>query len=108
LDALRRVDGVAAVATLLAPGLQVPSAPELQSIGAIVDDQFGVVIDRDRIVAGRAPDPSVADEIAIGEGLAALLHLRIGDHLDTVSFTPEQVAAILGGQSDVGSPSGPA
>jgi hypothetical protein len=107
LDQLRRVDGVAAVGILNARGVQVPSVPELQSIGTVVDDQFGVVIDRDRIVAGRAPDPSVPDEIALGEGLAALLHLGVGDHLDAASFTPDQIQAILGGQADAGPFAGP-
>ena len=107
LDQLRRIDGVAAVATLSAPGVQVPSVPDLQSIGAVVDDQFGVTIDRDRIVAGRAPDPSAADEIAIGEGLATLLHLGVGDHLDTASFTPDQIALVLDGAGDPGAFAGP-
>ena len=107
LDRLRHLDGVAAVAILNARGVQVPGVPDLQSIGTVVDDQFGVVIDRDRIVAGRAPDPSVADEIALGEGLAAQLHLGIGDQLDAASFTPDQVQAILGGAGDVGPYAGP-
>ncbi|MEO8696417.1 MAG: FtsX-like permease family protein, partial [Acidimicrobiales bacterium] len=107
LDALRRVDGVAAVAVLSARGVQIPTVPDLQSIGAVVDDQFGVTIDRDRIVAGRAPDPSVADEIALGEGLATLLHLGVGDHLDAASYTPDQIEAILGGTADAGAFAGP-
>jgi ABC-type lipoprotein release transport system permease subunit len=108
LDQLRHVDGVAAVGQMSAAGVQIPSAPDLQSIGAAVDDQFGVVVDRDRIVAGRAPDPSIADEIAIGESLAAELHLGVGDHLDIVSFTPDQITAIDSGNRDVPRFEGPA
>ena len=107
LDQLRSVDGVAAVGVLNARGVQIPSVPELQSIGTVVDDQFGVVIDRDRIVSGRAPDPSVVDEIALGEGIAALLHLGVGDRLDAASFTPDQIQSVLGGAPDVGLFAGP-
>ena len=38
LDQLRSVDGVAAVGVLNARGVQIPSVPELQSIGTVVDD----------------------------------------------------------------------
>jgi hypothetical protein len=104
---LRAIDGVAAVGLLDAPGIQIPLAPELQSVGVVADDAFGVVIDRERIVAGREPDPTAPDEIAIGEGLADSLGLGVGDHLDARSFTPEQIATILAGNADAGDYAGP-
>ena len=107
LTAIRAIEGVVAVAVLDAPGIQIPVAPELQSVGVVVDDQFGVVIDRERIVAGRAPDPTVANEIAIGEGLAASLGIGVGDELQALSFTPEQIETILAGDSDAGDYRGP-
>ncbi len=107
LRALTQVRGVAAVGTLRAFALQVPGAPDFQAIGTPGDTSFGTVVDRDRIISGRAPNPAAADEITIGEGLAARLHLGIGDHLDAESFSPKQVASILRGVADVGPTSGP-
>jgi hypothetical protein len=107
VDRLRAIDGVTAIGVLDAPGIQIPLAPELQSVGVVVDDAFGVVIDRERIVAGRAPDPTAPNEIAIGEGLADKLDLGVGDELDARSFTPEQIATILAGNADAGDYAGP-
>jgi hypothetical protein len=100
--ALERVRGVETITALRAPGVQVPALPALQSIGVPEDAQFGVTIDRARIIAGHAADQSVSDEVTIGEGLATRLHLRPGETLDIESYTPEQIAAILGGAEDVG------
>ena len=80
----------------------VPAAPDFQSIGAPIDAQFGDSVDRDRIVAGRALDPNAPDEVTIGEGFAARLGLHVGDKVPAESYSPKQVAAILGGASDVG------
>ncbi|MDQ1632210.1 MAG: putative transport system permease protein, partial [Frankiaceae bacterium] len=107
LDELARVPGVAAVAALGAFGLTIPDHAQFQSIGVPMDAAFGTTVDRDRIVAGRPPDPSSVDEITLGEGLATELGLAVGGHLTVESFTPAQVAAILGGAGDVGEPSGP-
>src|SRR5262249_39123288 len=70
-------------------------------------DRFGHTVDRDRIVAGRAPDPNDPNEITIGEGLAAQLGLRPGSSTPVESFSPAQIAAILQGQADVGPRAGP-
>ena len=47
-----------------------------------------------RVVAGRAANPSAVDEITIGEGLAAKLHLGVGGHLDAVSYSVAQASAL--------------
>ena len=107
VEQLADVDGVAGIAVLEAFGLIIPAAPDFQAIGAATDNRFGDVVDRGRIVAGRAPNPAAADEITIGEGLAARLGLAVGDHLDVESFSPEQIAAILSGTADVGPRAGP-
>ena len=99
--------GVAAVTALTAFGLIIPDHAQFQQIGAPIDAAFGTTVDRDRIVAGRPPDPSVVDEMTLGEGLAAELGLHVGDRLAVESFTPAQIAAVLAGAGDVGEPAGP-
>ena len=107
LDELARVRGVAAVAALSAFGLVIPDHAQFQSIGAPIDAAFGTTVDRDRVVAGRPPDPDSVDEVTVGEGLASELALGVGDQLTVQSFTPAQITAVLGGAGDVGEPSGP-
>jgi len=63
-------------------------------------------VDRARVVAGRAADPDAADEIMIGEGLAAQARLGVGDHLDATSFTPAQITLTYQNK-DPGPPAGP-
>jgi ABC-type antimicrobial peptide transport system permease subunit len=92
---------------LRAFAITVPGAPNLPAIVGPVDAKFGSVVDRARIVAGRAADPSAVDEITIGENLAAQLHLRVGGDLATESYTPGQAAALVGGATDVSRPGGP-
>jgi hypothetical protein len=105
LSAFGRVPGVADVAVLHAYGLTPEGRPNL-AIAASVDGKLGTVLDRARIVAGRPADPAVADEITIGEGLAAQAHLRLGGHLDSESMTPAQLDQAIAGH-DPGAPAGP-
>ena len=107
LEELSHAPGVAAMAVLVAYGLVIPDAPDFQSIGAPIDGRFGDVIDRDRFVAGRAPDPAAPDEITIGEGLAARLGLMVGSDLEVESYSPAQIQDILGGVPDAGPAAGP-
>lgn len=107
LQTLARVPGVAAVGTLRAWALVVPAAPDFQQIGAPFGAGFGSTVDRDRIVDGRAPDPAAVDEITLGEGFADRLRVHAGDHLDSLSFSPAQIAANQAGEADVGVPAGP-
>ena len=104
---VEQVPGVAAAGYLRVFGLILPQLPQFQSLGVPTDAQFGTVVDRGRIVDGRAPDPDAVDEVALGEGVAAQLGLSAGDTLRAVSYTPEQVE-----QSDTavdpGPPAGPA
>ncbi len=72
-------------------------APDLQAIASAYDTRFGTVVDRPRIVAGRAARPTAVNEVTIGEALAKQRHLGVGDHLEGRSYTPEQVAMLQGG-----------
>ncbi len=107
LEQLASIDGVAAIGVLQAYAVVIPAVPDFQEIGEPLDAQFGHVVDRDRIIAGRALDPIAPDEVTIGEGLATRLHLRVGDDLGAEAYSPKQVAGILAGAGDVGARSGP-
>src|SRR5438132_12412038 len=85
LRAFARVPVVASFAVLNAFGISVPRVPDLSSIAAATDANFGTVVDRARVVAGRAANPAAVDEVTIGESLAAKPHLGVGGHLDAVS-----------------------
>jgi len=104
---LRHLPGVAAVGTLRAYGLVLPSAPDFQDIGVPADRSFGRAVDRGRLVAGRRANPNAVNEVTVGEGLANRLHLRAGGSLLAESYTPEQINSILGGTADVGARAGP-
>ncbi len=104
LEAFSRVEGVESYAPLIGGAMMIPDAPQLQAIAEAVDTRFGDAVDRARVVAGRAANPNAVDEVTIGEALAAQLHLRLGDHLDGRSFSPEQIARLLANASAAGQP----
>jgi len=105
LRALGRVPEVASFG--LASGLYVldPTAPNLTII-AEPNTQIGTVVDRARVIAGRAANPAAVDEVAIDESVAAQIHGRVGGHLDVSSYTPKQIAIALRG-GNLGPPAGP-
>ena len=108
LHAFEKVKGVEAVGPLLGLALEVTHAPQISAVAEALDDRFGTVVDRARVVAGRAADPRAADEVTIGETLAGQLHLGVGDHLAGTAFTPEQVeACFTGGCTPATLPEGP-
>jgi FtsX-like permease family len=96
LDAVRHIPGVIGVGVGRGVLLSFPRAPDVSQVAA-VDSTLGGEVDRPRIIAGRAANPRAADEVTIGETLAAQLHLGVGDHLDAASFTPAQVAGFYQG-----------
>ena len=101
-----RVPDVSAFAVASAFFVALKGLPDLTPAAA-VDTKLGRVVDRPRIVAGRAANPSAVDELTIGESLAAQLHRKVGDHLDATSYAPAQTAALLAGVADPGPPAGP-
>jgi ABC-type lipoprotein release transport system permease subunit len=108
LRAFGAVRGVDSFAPLRSVALAFPGAPELQAIAGAIDTRFGNVVDRARVVAGRAVHPTAADEVTIGEALAAKLHLEVGDHLDGLSYSPEQIMTFFSGDTtDFNNPKGP-
>lgn len=106
LHAFRHAKDVVAAAAADVYAVVFTAAPTL-SAAAPIDGVLGASVDRPRLVAGRFADPSAADEITLGESLAARLHETVGGHLDAVSYTPAQTGALLAGVADPGTPSGP-
>jgi ABC-type lipoprotein release transport system permease subunit len=87
---LRRTPGVAAVAEVR----QFPLVMHGQflAVAGQLDERFGTVVDRPRVVEGRLADQSKVDEITIGEQLAEQLHVGVGDVLRFESYTPADIA----------------
>ena len=104
LHAFGRAPEVADFAVLHAYGLIPRGRPNLKN-AATVDGRLGRVVDRARLVSGRFANPSAADEIMIGEGLAAQQHLGVGNHLEAASITPAQLALTFQGKNP-GPPAG--
>lgn len=73
----------------------------LPAAGAL-DERFGTVVDRPRVIRGRVPDLAKPNEVAIGETLAASLDLDVGGVLEGVSYSPADVAQASVDDSDPG------
>jgi ABC-type lipoprotein release transport system permease subunit len=87
-----RTPGVAAVAEVS----QFPliTKDQFNAVAGQVDDRFGTVVDRARVIEGRLADQSKADELTIGETLAAKMHVGVGDVLHFDSYSPDDIATI--------------
>lgn len=106
LARLHRVPGVAGIAELYQLTL-VGEGQFFLPVAGQVDTRFGDVVDRARVIEGRAPDQTKVDEVAIGESLAAQLGLGVGDRLEFESYSPQDVQAARTNNSDPPPPHGP-
>ena len=108
LSAFRRVPDVEAVATLQGFFLEAPKGlSQNLALASANDTKLGTVVDRARVIAGRKANPHAVDELAIGEGLAAQLHLTVGDHFLVRGYTIAQGEKAVTENSDPGAPLGP-
>jgi ABC-type lipoprotein release transport system permease subunit len=111
LDEFRRTPGAGTVAVLEGAAVQPTTpSPALANLATAMqlDTILGTRVDRPRVVKGRRANPNAANEINIGESLAAQLHIGVGGHLDLGSYTPQQIAAFQSGSSNVSNrPQGP-
>lgn len=81
--------------------------PYLEFLAAAgLDDNFATEIDRPRILDGRLPDLTRADEVAISEVFAQEQALSVGDQVDFDSYAPDQVEALFA-SGNAGPPAGP-
>jgi hypothetical protein len=69
--------------------------------------RLGVTSERPILVRGRQPDPGRPLEVAVNEPLAARWHLRPGDTLRAVAWSPRQFEGGVD-SSTIGKPRGPA
>jgi hypothetical protein len=91
LQQFRHSPGVAAVGLLYQLPLMLPDG-RFPPTAAQLDRSFGTEIDRARLVKGRLASLDSVDEVDIGEGMASLLHIGVGDHLTFQSFSPDDVS----------------
>lgn len=57
------------------------------------DDRIGVGVERSRLLRGRLPDSTRADEMAVNESAADIVGVDVGDVISISTMTPEQVRA---------------
>jgi hypothetical protein len=92
VDELRQKPGVEGAA-LLAPMAVVSPGAGFVNVTASVDGRYGVDVDVARVVRGRAASADATDEMVVGEPIAELLGVDVGDVVRFDSYSPEQVAA---------------
>jgi ABC-type antimicrobial peptide transport system permease subunit len=107
MNAVRHVPDVAAAGVVRFFAAGSKGLPSTDSIAAAVDGVEGNSVERARVVAGRAANPSAIDELDVDEPLAAQAHLRVGSHLDLESFTPAQFKAAAASNGQLPPPAGP-
>jgi ABC-type lipoprotein release transport system permease subunit len=88
---------------------QQMGAIDVQPAGALstfpaANRAIGDTVDRPRISAGRAVDPSNPHEVVVTAAAAKLLHLRIGQQFTVSGDSPAQAADLFGGDHE---PAGP-
>ena len=94
LAALRANPAVKAIGVLHQFTVNFPNG-SLVPLAAAVDETFGTVVDRPRVIEGRLPRPTSVHELAVGETLASQLHLGVGDNVtfDSSSIAQAKIGA---------------
>ncbi len=105
VERFRHSPGVAAVAELYQLNF-LDAQGKFPPTAAQIDDRFGRIVDRPRVIEGRKANLRNADELTVGEGLAAQLHLHVGDRTHFRTFSLAQTEAGIRGE-DIGDPTGP-
>ncbi len=106
IERFRRLPGVAGAAELRQLTM-VSGSQRFIAVAGQVDDRFGEVVDRARVIEGRLADQSRPDEVTIGESLADELHLDVGDRLEFRSYSPADIDLARASNAATPSPHGP-
>lgn len=102
-DALARVRGVRSMRLFagipLVPEAGTPSERLVEALSGIgvlapIDGAGGSDIGRPRLVAGRMPDATRADEVLVSQRFAAAADLHVGDHIDAVLLTSAEIDVV--------------
>jgi FtsX-like permease family len=98
-DEVAEIPGVRAIARIaglpLVPEAGTPSERLAEALGGIgvvasVDGGFGTEVARPRVVEGRLPDPTRAEEILVSARFASVGEVQVGDHIDAVLLTESE------------------
>lgn len=82
--------------------------PDAVNFAASPGNRFGGVINRHKILEGRAADPDRADEVVVGFNVADEFDLAVGDVLETDFLSNDEAAALFGGEGSTSIlPAGP-
>ena len=88
LERLPQVERAGRVAAMMLGPLDLDIQSPYHFAGT--DNRYGNTIDRPNVVSGRRPNPERADEVLVNRAMANGLHLKVGDTLDWLAFTPAQ------------------
>jgi ABC-type lipoprotein release transport system permease subunit len=91
IEAFERAAGSPPVGLIDAYGMTLAERENI-AIATNVDDSYGTVVDRPRVIEGRLADPNALDEATISEALARQEDVTVGSVLHAVTLSPGQVA----------------
>jgi hypothetical protein len=91
VDEIRGLPGVEGAALMTGVAMHARGF-EFANLAASVDGRYGVDVDKTRIVRGRAAEPDSAHEMVVGEPIAELLGVDVGDVVRFESYSPGQIA----------------
>jgi ABC-type lipoprotein release transport system permease subunit len=88
LEKLPQVERAGRVAAMVLgpPDLNIQSPYHF----AGTDGRYGNSIDRPNVVSGRRPNPDRANEVLVNRAMAKRAHLKVGDTINWLAFTPGQ------------------
>jgi hypothetical protein len=105
LARVHRIPGVTAVGTLVYTPVRPTTVERTDEVGAFValDDGFAQTVYRPRILSGRRPDPTRANEVTVNQPLADLAGIEAGDRVPLeVGWATEGPVKRLGDATVVG------
>lgn len=106
-DVVRRLPGVAAVATFPVAGYRLDGVSDEGSIGFPFDAAEMDTVERPVVLQGRLPDPTRVDEGVVSAAFLTSYHHQVGDTLTMRLPSPEEVDASFSGAEGGSFPPGP-